>query len=731
MSKNRFRVLALLLALSFVLSGCGSAAKIEVSPDGDMSSIFEPSSESFATENMDNYVLAAKNDKFSLYYEEDGLTICIKDNLSGNVLSSCATPDESFSDAWRNFVNSGIVVEYYSGTSTTVSRVNMYNGLCDKKIYLTKNGFTADINFKKIKLMFKINVALNGNSIDVKIPSSSVIEGTTNFKLAAIWVFPFLGYTKSGDTSGYMFIPDGCGALIDLKNNNGKYSQPFKASVYGNDYGIVENTNPAQKFEDEIYTMGDTARISAPIFGICHTDREIGLLGVIESGDYNSEIYAYPNGAITDYNWITNRYVYRQTYLYPTSQTSGITSVQKDRATFDILVHYLLVTGENASYVGLAKEYRNYLTDRGVLNNKSDNKSVKLDFFAGDIEKAVIGTRFVSMTTVNQIDEILKKLSKSNVKKALISYKGWQKNGIYGNITNTMFQNGIGSFGDFENLAKKYTDSSFMLYADLINSYSENDNCLYRYNGKLYSFESGLKLHQQQYKSPNLDEKFLKNFSNGSVGLSVDGVTNEIYSSMVNNKKDLLTRKRFAKNINDSLKTLTNNTVYSSPNAYLWKNTKNFSDFPLYGSDYKFTSKEIPFFSIVLKGSIPLYSEYINFKADSREYLLLMIESGVNPSFLLTYENPSKLIYSDSDSLYTSEFKNYSSMIKEYYEIFEKLNKSVGNSFIDSYEKIGKISKVKYSNGALVYVNFGDEVTEIDGNKIESYSYLIKAGGKS
>jgi hypothetical protein len=58
---------------------------------------------------------------------------------------------------------------------------------------------------------------------------------------------------------------------------------------------------------------------------------------------------------------------------------------------------------------------------------------------------------------------------------------------------------------------------------------------------------------------------------------------------------------------------------------------KKYFDFAIYGSDYKFVTKEVPFFAIVLGGNIPLYSEYVNFKADTTEYKLT-ISPLENPS---------------------------------------------------------------------------------------------------
>ena len=47
---------------------------------------------------------------------------------------------------------------------------------------------------------------------------------------------------------------------------------------------------------------------------------------------------------------------------------------------------------------------------------------------------------------------------------------------------------------------------------------------------------------------------------------------------------------------------------------------------PMTGSRYNFVDEDIPFLAIVLKGSLPMYSNYINFEANKTEYFLKLVE---------------------------------------------------------------------------------------------------------
>lgn len=737
---SRVKIIALLLALSLLTSCKSRAPSSEIVPDGTMSATVTALDNKPTEETEDGYLLAAANDNYSLYYEEKGLTVKVKNNLTGAVIDSAATPDEESSEAWKNFVNSGIVLEYYKGTAVNLNKVNMYSGKPDTKISLIKDGFAAEVKFKSIGISLTVFVTLDDNGIRVRIPSSSIKEENEQYRLAAIYVLPFLGYTHLGDVEGYMLIPDGCGALIALKDNNQKFSQPYKAKIYGGNYSVESNNYAVQKYDDTIATAADSAGIFAPVFGMVHTSNQNAFLGIVESGKYNAEIYAYPNGVINEYNWITARYIYRETYKFLTGQSGSITSVQSDRETFDISVAYRFKGGADANYVGLAKSYREYLLENKALNAEKDiGYDMRLDFFAGDVEKSLFGTKFVPMTTIEQIDDILAELTEEGINNLSVSLKGWQKGGIYGDLTGKpSFEGAVGKLNDYAKLAGKYSNIDFLLYGDFLNTYKKagSKDYIFQYNGKVFSDDTFLKLHTTKYRytadaAKRQINALAKSLADkGNIGISFDGVTNELYSYESGERMKMFSRQYAAGVNGDTLSAAGEQfpTAYTAPNDYLWYSVQRYYDYKIYGSDYKFVTGEVPFFAIVLKGSVPLYSEYINFKADVTEYKLKLIESGIYPSFLLTSESPSELIYTDSASLFSCQYSEYKETIKEYNEIFTKLYSLTANSKIWDHTQSNGVAVTTYENGAKVAVNYNKSAVQYDGNTIEGQSYLFIDG---
>ncbi len=147
---------------------------------------------------------------------------------------------------------------------------------------------------------------------------------------------------------------------------------------------------------------------------------------------------------------------------------------------------------------------------------------------------------------------------------------------------------------------------------------------------------------------------------------------------------------------------------------------------PLGSSDFMYVDEEIPFLSMVLKGIIPMYSEYVNFEANKSEFFLQMVESGVYPSFYLTYENSSALIYTNSSDLYSTEYTTYMDTVTEYDEQLRALAKQTEGSYIISHEITDEgIRKVTYDNGVVIYVNYTDNDIDIDGLTVGAMSYKV------
>lgn len=151
---------------------------------------------------------------------------------------------------------------------------------------------------------------------------------------------------------------------------------------------------------------------------------------------------------------------------------------------------------------------------------------------------------------------------------------------------------------------------------------------------------------------------------------------------------------------------------------------------PLGSSDYLYVDQDVPFLSMVLKGIVPMYSQYVNFEANKTENFLQMVESGIYPSFYLAWEDSSKLIYTNSSHLYSLEYETYRNTIAQYDEALREVAEKTGDANIVSHEILENgLIKVSYSNGTVVYVNYTENSLSADGYSVDALSYKVGENG--
>ena len=91
--------------------------------------------------------------------------------------------------------------------------------ILDLTVKLTDNGFSAKVSLIEAKLNFQFDVQLEGNELVISVPFEELKEDKRN-KLISMDIYPFLGAAHEDDIPGYMFIPDGSGALIRYEKSS-------------------------------------------------------------------------------------------------------------------------------------------------------------------------------------------------------------------------------------------------------------------------------------------------------------------------------------------------------------------------------------------------------------------------------------------------------------------------------------------------------------------------------
>ncbi|HCO28790.1 MAG TPA: hypothetical protein DIT54_05100, partial [Lachnospiraceae bacterium] len=160
---------------------------------------------------------------YEMYLKEETLSILIRDKRTGVIMESTVQDNDGKSNAaWQGFMQSGIAIELQEDVNTQQPKLDLINSGAEIDVTVGTDGFVAKIVYPKQQISLELQVTFNDDgSFVAKIPDDSIVEESEKSKIGNIYVYPFLGYTYLGERKGYMLVPDGNGALINLEDKEG------------------------------------------------------------------------------------------------------------------------------------------------------------------------------------------------------------------------------------------------------------------------------------------------------------------------------------------------------------------------------------------------------------------------------------------------------------------------------------------------------------------------------
>ena len=730
----------IILVLLLLLCACKSTTWDGIPPAGIIPEYIPPAgaSESLLINTgrtLHDHVLVAENENFSMYLYEPRLSLIIQDRKSGAYMrSSPPEPLSQDNNLWQGLYMSGVTLDYIEGFNNFFSRACLMHTEHKMEIFYSANGFSAKIFFPEIEIGYTVIVTLTENGFTAEIPQSSIMENNPLITVGAFYLFPFLGYSYRGQDEGYMFIPDGQGALIKLQDNERRFNIPFSESVFGWNPGLETSTAPTS-FQGFNFTV-QPELILMPVYGMLHTDKQIGFLGVIESGYENATIEAFPNGVSTDFDWISARFIYSHVFQQPMGMQSGFVPSRTPRPNrIDAKMRFIFVVREDATYAGLAVAYRNFLTDSGAFKNaKMDDFRIGIDFLGVEQRDWALFRLNVNMTTFEQAEDIIRSLYDSGVNRVFTRYSGWTRRGSVVSLP-TRSYNPAGSLGGSSGLISLQNTvhelgGELVLEVNPLDIYVnanafESLNAMRLVTGRTAEFSGG----NMRITSPPRTLEISRNLAHelGRRDFLVDIASVPSLLTSFSHGGTFFCRSDSAELFRQSVIAFDESPALSSPFAYLWGYSRALTHMPSTDSGYLFTYKSIPFLSIATSGKIPVYLDYVNFQANQRRFFLNLVETGVRPMFLITAEDSADLRFTYRNEVYSSMFDMYEEQIIQWNNELSELHKLVGDASIIHYNVDGNTVMVGWSNGLWVYINYGRVATNINGVEVNAMSYTTRS----
>jgi len=593
-----------------------------------------------------------------------------------------------------------------------------------------------------------IRYTLDGKSLVVNVPFSGVTYRAP-FPIVRLDLLPFMGAGGLED-EGYLFVPDGTGALINF-NNNKQNQIPFNIGIYGWD----EATPRAAVVSD--------SKALFPVFGIQKNDS--ALMCIIEEGSAYASVRADVSGRNCSYNRVYPSFEMihgalmnisgrsdRAVYLYESTlpENEGIT------------LRYTLCT--ESGYVGMAKEYRSWLLDKyPELGNRRGSNDVPVAVeIIGAVNKTQhrLGIPFdlpLKLTSYSETEEIINNLAELGWRNVNVKLNGWFNRSVDHSVpTRIKLISDLGSRRNFSGIVSAAEKNNFSLFpeADFLfikDVKTFSGYSLYRDSARYVSRE---RIEKYPYSFVWFGERtqwgklshiarpasmisMIDNFVHKSASLGMHNIAFRNIGSKLSgdyNAKRRVSREAAMHIRQEKLAELKNSGVgiwiktgfsYSVPWASI------ITDMMLEDQSFGITDASVPFFPIVLHGLVPFTGKAINLAEDYTKNLLRTVESGAGLYFSFMTEETAELQETKFRQFYANEFHKWvgdaNTLYNRFSDDFGRLyNQSITNHLILS----DGVTITEYEDGTRVIVNISSNPWNFNGRNIAVNSYIVLRRGE-
>ena len=591
-----------------------------------------------------------------------------------------------------------------------------------------------------------IDYVLDNGDLVVSVATENIGVLSDYYTLTRLYIMPNFGSVSAQESpGGYLFVPDGSGALFALNS--------FDPNYNGYERPLYWNT-----IYRELHTMHQLPEdLKMPVFGMMY--ERGGFFAIIEEGDETAFIGARaasvsPGTAGDMYNSVYNVFDvtrFGQVDISGESRNFGTYTVSTGMMDIDIVIRYKLF-GEPVTYFDMASFYRNYLIEK--YNLKPDYSKLPQVFLevtgALTIEGRFLGNayeRIISMTRYPQMMEILEDLHDI---RTTISYTGVFNDGIDNKLTNRAVlirQNGRPAELDMLlETAHTMGKDIFMgtnlarVYKRRGNGFSPRIHASFGFEGEPAVFRAYNPATRQVQRFMGsryyvLNPVFLPNCLDGFMqgarrfdNIYVNDLGNDYLANYRRNSFVTPMTARII--VDESLTQLGKEKKLALNNPSM--NTLPFADWFVnisressgYGGFYT----SIPFRQLVMNGLINYTTLDVNNSGGNMDYFLLQaLELGSVPKFTITAQNADVLKYTTHTGFLSTQYDTHKDSIREIYNRWNEVFWIIGCGEIINHETLAdRVYRTTYRSGVTVTVNYRRFTVQTEDGPVPPRSFIIK-----
>lgn len=688
-----------------------------------------------------------ENDCFGLSVEENG-AFSLLDKSTGQSWSSNPVDrnqNVNIKGIHKMRMNSQLTVDYIvdgKNTKTATSYASSTNkdGV---SVSTSADGILVHYNFVDEKFEIPVLYTLNSCGLRAEILNDRIVESGNN-QITEIALLPYFAASGLND-QGYFLVPDGSGALIEF--NNGK-SGNYQQKIY-NTNGLMNVKTNKTKVENALL----------PVFGTYCNNHS--LFAVIDGGAGSSKLYGFTSSENGYYNRIYPQFTYRQSsvvsMLSKTWSPVEISFVSSLAAQENFSVLYCPLQNEYGGYSDMANFYRDYLSKTTTFGDAVSEResALTLDFYGGAlVERNFCGfpvTVNTALTSFQDAEDICQNLIDDGVKDIRIRYLGITSSGLENKSVPDGFKpaSALGGKKGFQRLmdfagekgVEIFPDCDFIFYQnstfsllskmDAARDVSKNAGIFYGYNpsngvAETSDYVYALKPSKVFRAASDYLDSYKKQ-NNPYISFSTLGsflyadYSEEIY--LPHRTKSIF------KEILRSYQGEGFSVMNQAPNAYALEYTSVAVNSPLNSSCFDIEDQTVPFYQMVLHGSVAYTTPAVNMSCDNKETVLKAIETGSGLLYSLSKADYSVIKNDGYDDLYCITAENWLEEIKNNYQKVKAATAGTEGQKIVSHKKAAEgVFCTQYENGISIWVNYNARDVELDGMKIPALDCYVNGG---
>lgn len=676
---------------------------------GDLSLTAEDIPQKLSAKRADSLIL--QNDTLSSD-EKEYFTLCYEQNAQGVW--------EWKSNNFGSKVND--VLDLFKTISYTVDDLKADCAEFGLECTATeKIGFRVPITYTLENGVFRVSIA------------ADEIEYPPDCPILQIDLCPYYG-AATGSQPGYLFIPDGSGALIDFDSKVHRISEV--------ELPIYSREKVAGKGQREQVTQP----VLLPVYGL--KSGENAFLAVVEEGEALGKIVATRAGLHSSYNAVgTSFTLSEQDSMDLSALSSGAAEVgvlQRNPYSGNLTIAYRFLNGTDAGYAGMARSYRQYLIDeKGYQKTKEQALPLYIETIgAVESNKNILGINYrgtTALTTYAESKEITDKLKKAGVDSVILRLSAWLNTGYEQTALNRFKP--ISALGDKEALADLLKSGNTYLNTTFLTAPSSKGLSLstdvaktidQRYARTYLSVDNETLEPKGYILSVSRLADMVKTVTKGLLPypkhpLSVSDLGHAVYADYTRGKE--INRQQAVDMIAQQVSALEKENgrlMLEKPNARTAQYAGHIVDAPLSASGYLVADREVPFYAMVMHGLAGFAGSARNLSSTAELDLLKAAESGAGLSYTFTYKNIAAISGISNLELYAVYYKDWMENCVDSYIMLQKVLGDRNHLQITDHAFVTDHCTVTtYEDGTQIAVNYGNRTVSVMGRSVAARSFAV------